>query len=76
MVVGISGAQMSRVKEIESAIETLSSQELEELQDWLQAHLGPQPIDERIAADAAAGKLDKAVERVLGDIKGGRVKPL
>lgn len=65
-----------KVQEIERAIGALTQQEWEELRLWLDEYAGAQPLDTRIQADLAAGRLDKAVERALDDEKRGRVQPL
>ena len=67
---------MSTLQEIERAIGALSPQEWEELRLWLDQYDRLQPIDTRIQADLAAGRLDKAIERALDDEKNGRVRPL
>jgi hypothetical protein len=67
---------LNKVQEIERAIGSLTRQELEELQLWLDQYAGPQPIDSRIQADLSAGRLDKAVQKALDDEKRGRVRPL
>jgi hypothetical protein len=66
---------MSKVKEIERAIGTLTPQEVEELYAWLEQHF-PQSIDARLQADLAAGRLDTAIQRALDDEKNGRVRQL
>lgn len=63
------------VQEIERAIGTLTPQEVEELYLWLDQHF-PQPIDARIQADLAAGRLDAAIHRALDDEKNEHVRPL
>ncbi len=65
----------SAVKEIEIAIQRLNRQEVEELYAWLEEHY-PQPIDVRLKADLAAGRLDAAIDRALDDEEKGRIKPL
>jgi rhodanese-related sulfurtransferase len=60
----------SNVKEIESAIQRLSHQEIQELYVWLEEN-DPQPIDVRLKADLAAGGLDAAIDRALEDEKNG-----
>ena len=64
----------STVKEIEIAIQSLSRKEIEELYAWLEEHY-PQPIDVRLEADLAAGRLDAAIDRALDDEQSGRTKP-
>ncbi len=63
------------VKEIESAIERLNQQEVEELYAWLEEHY-PQAIDARLKSDLAAGQLYAAIERALDDEKNGRTSQL
>jgi hypothetical protein len=65
-----------KVEEIERAIGTLTQEELEELRLWLDEYAGPRPLDRRIEADLAAGRLDEAVQSALDDEKRGRVRPL
>jgi len=52
-----------KVEEIERAIGTMTQEELEELRLWLDEYAGPRPLDRRIEADLAAGRLDDA-ERI------------
>jgi hypothetical protein len=66
---------ISKVKEIERAIGTLTPHEVEELYAWLEQHF-PQPIDARLQADLAAGRLDTAIQRALDDEKNGRMRQL
>ena len=66
---------LNTVEEIERAIGALSPEELEELYSWLDQYQ-PQPIDARLSSDLAAGRLDKAIQRALGDEKNGQVQPL
>jgi hypothetical protein len=65
-----------RVEEIERVIGTLTREELEELREWLDEYAGPRPLDRRIEADLAAGRLDGAAQNALEDEKHGRVRPL
>ena len=67
---------LNTVEEIERAIGALTPQEWEELRLWLDQYNQPQPIDLRIQADAAAGRLDKAVQRALENERNGDVQPL
>lgn len=66
---------LNKVREIERAIRALKPKELEELYSWLDQNC-PQPIDNRLKADLAAGRLDNAIQRALDDEKNGRVQPL
>ena len=65
----------STVKEIERAIQGLSRQEIQELYSWLEEHY-PDPMDAKLKADLAAGRLDTAIDRALDDEKNGRIRPL
>jgi hypothetical protein len=47
------------VQEIERAIGTLTSHELEEFCAWFDQY--PHPLDTRIQADLTAGRLDRAI---------------
>jgi len=66
---------LTTIKDIERAIRTLTSQEIEELYAWLDEHY-PHPMDARVQADLLAGRLDKAISRALDDEKNGCVQPL
>ncbi|MGH9743075.1 MAG: hypothetical protein ACRD51_12085 [Candidatus Acidiferrum sp.] len=66
----------NKILEIERAIGTLTQEELEELRLWLDEYAGPRPLDRRIEADLAEGRLDKAIQSALDDEKQGRVRPL
>ncbi len=66
---------LSKVQEIERAIATLTSVELEELYAWLKQH-GPQPIDAQLEADLAAGHIDDRIKRALIDHEAGETRPL
>lgn len=65
-----------KIEEIEQAIGALTREELEELRVWLDEYAGPRPIDGRIEADLAAGRLDAAIDSALEDEKHSRVRPL
>jgi hypothetical protein len=66
----------SKIEEIERAIGSLTQDELEELRLWLDEYAGPRPLDRRIEADLATGRLDEVVQQALDDEKQGRVRPL
>ncbi|MGB2620880.1 MAG: hypothetical protein WA857_06640 [Candidatus Acidiferrum sp.] len=55
------------MEEIERVIGRLTQEELEELRLWHDEYAGPKPLDGRIAADLAAGRLDGAVQDALDD---------
>ncbi|MGD0986372.1 MAG: hypothetical protein ABR874_01095 [Candidatus Sulfotelmatobacter sp.] len=63
------------LKEIERAIGSLTTQEVQELYVWLDQHF-PQPIDARVQSDLSAGSLDTAIQRALDDETNGRLRPL
>lgn len=65
----------SSLKEIESAIQQLTRQEIEELYAWLDEHYR-EAIDVRIKADMAAGRLDASIDRALEDERNGRTRSL
>ena len=59
---------MSTVQEIESAIEKLSDEQVEEIRAWL--------FDRDIARDAASGVLDSLANEAISDARAGRAKQL
>ena len=65
---------LNTVQDIERAIKTLAPRELEELCVWLDEY--QHPLDARIEADFAAGRLDKAILRALSDEQNDQVQPL
>jgi hypothetical protein len=65
-----------KVEELQRAIGTLTQEELQELRLWLDEYAGPSPLDRRMEADLATGRLDNAVQSALDDEKRGRVRPL
>lgn len=66
---------MTTLKEIETAIEQLSEAELAELRRWWDER-DAQAFDERIARDAASGKLDDLAAQALAEHAAGRTRPL
>ena len=62
---------MSTVEEIQSAIRRLTIGERGQLRDWFQA-FEDDDWDREIAADVAAGKLDKLAEEAVKDLREGR----
>ena len=66
---------MTKVKEIEQAIQALTPREVEELFAWLDRTY-QLLTDARIESDANAGRLDAAIESAMDDEKHGRVRPL
>ncbi|MDQ2694920.1 MAG: hypothetical protein M3Z21_05990 [Pseudomonadota bacterium] len=66
---------MSRVEEIQSAIEALSPEEYGRLRQWLSGKDWEQ-WDKQIADDAQAGKLDFLIKEALEEKAQGRLKEL
>ena len=64
---------LSTVEEIERAIDDLSPQQIEELYVWLDER-HPQPIDARLRADLAAGRIDDRMNRALADHTAGNTR--
>jgi hypothetical protein len=66
---------LNTLQEIESAIDALTPQQIEDLYVWLdQRH--PQPIDAQLKADLDAGRIDDRINRALADHKVGNTQPL
>ena len=59
---------MSTVQEIESAIEKLSDEQVEEIRAWM--------FDREISKDATSGLLDCLADQAISDARGGRSKLL
>jgi hypothetical protein len=68
--------ELSTVKDIESAIERLTTHEFSQLRTWLDQYEGPQAIDLQLSTDLAAGKLDDRIRRALAEHKAERTTPL
>jgi hypothetical protein len=66
----------STLKDIESAIEKLTTQECADLRQWLDQYDRPQPIDLQLEADLEAGKIDDRIRSAMADHKAGRTQPL
>lgn len=66
---------MSTVEDIERAIDRLSDTELSRLRDWFEER-DARLFDDKIARDAAAGKLDEMARRALADHDAGRTRKL
>ncbi len=64
------------LKDIEMAIEGLTTQECAELRSWLEQYDRPQPIDLQLEADLGAGKIDDRIRRAVAEHKAGRTQPL
>jgi mRNA-degrading endonuclease RelE of RelBE toxin-antitoxin system len=66
---------MTKLEEIEAAVEKLSPEELKKFRAWLD-ELEERLFDERIERDAKAGKLDQAEAKALQNLKAGRTRDL
>jgi hypothetical protein len=66
---------VSKVENIESQIQTLSSDELAQLRQWL-ADYDSEVWDRQLEADVEAGRLDGLAERALRDHNAGRSSKL
>jgi hypothetical protein len=68
-------SSMATVEDIERAIDRLSEQEVAHLRDWFEER-DARLFDEKIARDAASGKLDEMARRALADHDAGRTRKL
>ena len=59
---------MSTVQEIESAIEKLSDEQVEEIRAWM--------FDREISKDATSGRLDSLADEAISDARAGHAKLL
>ena len=59
---------MSTVQEIESAIEKLSDEQVDEIRAWM--------FDRDISRDAVNGLLDSLADEAISDARAGRAKAL
>jgi hypothetical protein len=66
---------MTKLEEIEAAVEKLSLAELAKLRAWLD-DLEEQRFDEQIERDAKAGKLDKLAAQAIADDEAGNTSDL
>ena len=66
---------MTKLEEIEAAVAQLTPEELKQFRAWLD-ELEERLFDEKIARDAAAGKLDKLEAKARADLRAGRVRDL
>lgn len=66
---------MTKMEGIKGAIVTLTDAEKTELKRWLD-ELDAQLFDEKIDADAAAGRLDGMIAMARANYKAGRRTPL
>jgi preprotein translocase subunit SecA len=66
---------MTKVQALEEEIESLSPEELAELQEWL-AEREANAWDREIERDAASGKLDKLFEKSMADHRAGKSREI
>jgi hypothetical protein len=66
---------MSKLEQIESAVASLSDEELRDFANWFD-DLRWQRWDRRIEEDAASGKLDVLRAEAQAEITAGRTRPL
>lgn len=66
---------LNSVRDIEQTINSLDSQELTELYEWLAQH-HPQAVDASLCADLESGRLDHAIFNALEDERNGLDHPL
>ena len=66
---------MSTIAAIESAVRGLSGDELATFRAWFDEYLAD-AWDERIAADAEAGRLDHLADAALAELRAGRCTDL
>jgi hypothetical protein len=64
---------MTKVKDIESAIEKLNKDDLSEFRAWFE-EFDAHEWDRQFEEDASSGKLDKVSEQALSDFKAGKCK--
>lgn len=61
---------MTKLEQIEAAIEKLAPGDVAKLREWL-AELDARLFDEKIARDAGSGKLDKLADAARANMKAG-----
>jgi len=66
---------MTKLEQIQSTIEKLSTAEIAELREWLD-ELDARLFDEKIERDAKSGKLDKLAEQALSEHARGQSRKL
>lgn len=66
---------MTRVQALEEEIARLSTEEIEELSDWL-AEFRAKEWDDQIEADAQAGKFNDLARQALAEARAGNLNTL
>lgn len=62
---------MTKLEQIQSSIESLSTEEIARLRDWLE-ELDARLFDQKIERDAKSGKLDKLAEQARANMRADR----
>jgi hypothetical protein len=66
---------MSRLEQIEEAVQALNPEELSEFREWF-AEYDWAVWDQQFERDAKTGKLDRIADQALGEHTAGNTKPL
>jgi hypothetical protein len=66
---------MTKIERLEREVAALSPDELDEFRRWF-AEFDAATWDERLAADAQSGALDRVADEALADHRAGRSRPL
>lgn len=66
---------MTKLEQIQSSIEGLSSSDVARLREWLD-ELDARLFDEKIERDANSGRLDSLMEKAKGNMRAGRGEDL
>ena len=66
---------MSTIKEIETAVSKLSTDELATFRSWF-AEVDADAWDRQFAQDVAAGRLDALADEAINDLRNGRCTDL
>ncbi len=66
---------MSKVEEIEAAVQKLSKSDLATFRVWF-LEFDAEAWDRQFEEDVAAGRLDRVAEEALTDLREGRTTPL
>jgi hypothetical protein len=66
---------MTKIEDIEKAVEGLAPAQLAQFRDWFEA-FDAQVFDQKIEADASSGRLDRLAEQALDGFRQGRAREL
>jgi hypothetical protein len=67
--------RMTKIEDIEKAIEQLSPEELVRFREWFDA-FDARVFDEKIERDAKSGRLDGLASEAIADFRAGRAREL